>query len=670
MIETARGLSFVAYAYEGGPRRFTITFPYLKSDHVRVLVGDPKSPRTVVPVWVNSTTLEIPDQTDLLLPPFTVQLRRNTPISKQAIEFQNGAKLPASELNVSFQQLLYRQQELVEFGLDGNGMPNGGLPGGGVPGPIGDIQTIIDAVIQSPAFEAATGLIPNEDANAELIMAEILRSDAYFEVNRDLTNRVSEAVQRITLVEESDRVLAEEYTSLVASLGRTNETIAAQYLSINQALATETEARAASMTALTADFHGAIASTYDEINALATATETSVTRIEQNQAQYGQALAATKEDLKIVSDANGANTTWRQMFAAQWGSGTNGQSVAAAVKSQIETKATPEEARAIAAQSVTTFSNGTFAALKESFNSYVGSNNGKWEATWAIQINGGDPRNPVVAGIALGATGAGSDFVVNSDRFAITNTTYGARKFPFVVGTVGGVSTVGITGQLLVDGSITAHKIRVDSLAALTANAGTINGGTFKTHTLDANGNVTNPLEFRVEVSNEGAWPLWVGTGVKNQNNAVFWVDRQGNAGFDGLITAPNIRGAFQRHSLVNWQGSRTAEADSTLTAFILEPPALAGEYHTPIINLSVGIQGNHSNNGVGTVAVQRLEGGTWVNVVVTQINQGEHMVNHAIVGIDAATSSHQTYRVQFLNVQNGVRLIARSVTGVVTGLR
>ncbi|MDO7934409.1 hypothetical protein [Xanthomonas euvesicatoria] len=61
MIEQNRGLSFVAYTYEGGPRRFTCTFPRLKPEHVRVLVGDPKSPRTVLGKWINSTTVEIPD---------------------------------------------------------------------------------------------------------------------------------------------------------------------------------------------------------------------------------------------------------------------------------------------------------------------------------------------------------------------------------------------------------------------------------------------------------------------------------------------------------------------------------------------------------------------------------------------------------------------------------
>ncbi|MCT6980884.1 hypothetical protein M1697_22660, partial [Salmonella enterica subsp. enterica serovar Oranienburg] len=91
-----------------------------------------------------------------------------------------------------------------------------------------------------------------------------------------------------------------------------------------------------------------------------------------------------------------------------------------------------------------------------------------------------------------------------------------------------GLSTVGIQGQLLVDGTITADKIRVNTLSALTANMGEVNGGTFRTFQLDAWGNIINANEFRVEMTNNpgDAHPLWVGAGVKNWNNAVFAVDR------------------------------------------------------------------------------------------------------------------------------------------------
>jgi len=61
--------------------------------------------------------------------------------------------------------------------------------------------------------------------------------------------------------------------------------------------------------------------------------------------------------------------------------------------------------------------------------------------------------------------GAKSEFIVLSDKFAIVQPDgQGGLKAPFVVGSVNGVSTVGIDGTLVVDGTLTANKIQAGSL--------------------------------------------------------------------------------------------------------------------------------------------------------------------------------------------------------------
>jgi hypothetical protein len=47
----------------------------------------------------------------------------------------------------------------------------------------------------------------------------------------------------------------------------------------------------------------------------------------------------------------------------------------------------------------------------------------------------------------------------------------------FVVGLVGGIPTVGINGNLVVDDTILARHIDVSSLSAITADIGTITAG-------------------------------------------------------------------------------------------------------------------------------------------------------------------------------------------------
>lgn len=632
MLELNRGLSFVQYKYEGGPLRFTPTFPFLKREHVRVLVGDPASPRLVIGTWINSTTIEIPDQSENLTAPYAVTLRRVTPIDKAIINYQGGAMLPDEQLNASLKQLLFAHQELREYPVGSSGNPGGGNPGGV---DFVDIQTIIDLVTQSPAFLILQEKIPDVDANAELIIEELLRSNSFFDLHRDHGDKISTAYTRISLTEDATQALAEQYTELFTRVVTAEQDVAAQFLQVNQAVATETSARVSALTDLhaqiTTETGTLVAQAVDSVTAEVTEVESRVTEVEGAVATHGDQIAATNEALDVVADAGEASTTWRQLFSAQFGgSGQSGTAVAAAVKTQIDTKVTPTEATSIANTSVTAFANGTFAALQNSYNAYVSSNDGKWNATWSLRINGGDPANPVVGGVALGADPTGSTFVVQADRFAIVSpSNYTTKRFPFVVGTVGGVATVGITGSLMVDGSITADKLTVNSLSAITANAGTINGGTFKTHTLDASGNVTDASEFRVEMSNVGTWPLWVGSGVKNENNAVFWLDRLGNAAFRGKVSAPNIVGAFQRATAVTWTGATsiplqgpgvgqnnplavTNTADFThIHEFSLAAPELPGEVHVPVLSLTV----THAPMVGVEVIVEELRTSVWIEI-------------------------------------------------------
>lgn len=125
MIELSRGLSFVLYTYEGGPTRFTVPFPYIAREHIRAFVGEPDAARAVSVSWVDASTIEIPSQDGVLDAPYTVTIRRFTPIDALLVNYKEGANLPARDLSKSFRQLLYAHQELAEFG-GGSGLPGGG----------------------------------------------------------------------------------------------------------------------------------------------------------------------------------------------------------------------------------------------------------------------------------------------------------------------------------------------------------------------------------------------------------------------------------------------------------------------------------------------------------------------------------------------------------------
>lgn len=759
MIELSRGLSFVLYTYEGGPTRFAVPFPYIAREHVRAFVGEPDSARAVSVSWVDASTIEIPSQDGLLDAPFTVTVRRFTPIDALLVNYRDGANLPARDLAKSFRQLLYAHQELVEFGATG-GLP-GGNPGGG--GGSTDLNAIVDQLLRSPALQDLLRRSELIDMNAEAILEEIMRSHEFFDVQRDYGDKISTAREEITLLTEGSRVIAQQIVDLFARVDTDEQSNQAQFLQVNQAIADERSARVQALTELQAQVvendqavSAALNQRIDEVEstteaaraateqrlgaeiadsaaqvrtqvlAEVDATNARVSDLETAVVQHGDNIAGLLTSTEALANAEGANTAFRQQMAASFGANVpqgianeiDGQvsavsaafdqrinaeaSARAALASQVttlqtttaptyfgpnppaapagghkvptfwiktgqtgaylahvwngsewlkadldaasptgalvqqlqSTKIDSSQAQAIAQTQVQAFQNGAFAALQQSFDVVAGEHAGmygQWQASYSVKINGGMLNGkPVVAGISLSANPeTGSDFVVTADRFAVVHPQYTSGgtladiKFPFVVGTVGGVATVGIQGQMIVDGTVTANKINVGSLSAITANAGTINGGTFKTHTLDAEGNVINALEFRAEMSNVGDWPLWVGSGAKNANNAVFYVDRSGGAYFKGKVTAPNIVGQFQSATGISWSGATSLCYRSgsnyypqddwvSIHQWSLPAPVLSGEQHTP--SVSVTVTANRLVYGLHVI-LEELRGSTWTTI-------------------------------------------------------
>lgn len=100
------------------------------------------------------------------------------------------------------------------------------------------------------------------------------------------------------------------------------------------------------------------------------------------------------------------------------------------------------------------------------------------EARWGVAI---DLNGHVVGLVQLSGDQSGSTFVVVADKFIISHPgDAGKTTTPFVVGMVNGVSTVGINGNLVVDGSILARHIAVGTLSAIAADIGTVTAGVLK----------------------------------------------------------------------------------------------------------------------------------------------------------------------------------------------
>jgi len=142
-----------------------------------------------------------------------------------------------------------------------------------------------------------------------------------------------------------------------------------------------------------------------------------------------------------------------------------------------------------------------------------------------------------------------------------------------------------------------------------------------------------------------------VGTQNASKQNAVIWMDTNGNAEFKGIINAEKITGTFQVATEVNWNGSIDLIANKSnwkrwqpkvwfepITTFTLPTPMRAGEAHRPLFQLFVTL----SNQAYGVqLQLERLINGAW---------QPYHQRNNTY-GITYMTLEHRIFSLVGENV-------------------
>ena len=83
--------------------------------------------------------------------------------------------------------------------------------------------------------------------------------------------------------------------------------------------------------------------------------------------------------------------------------------------------------------------------------------------------------------ITLDGSDTQSTFAVLADKFIIVHPSIdGTTLQAFVVGQVNGTTTVGINGSLIVDQTILARHLDVETLSAIAANVGTVTAGVIR----------------------------------------------------------------------------------------------------------------------------------------------------------------------------------------------
>lgn len=99
-------------------------------------------------------------------------------------------------------------------------------------------------------------------------------------------------------------------------------------------------------------------------------------------------------------------------------------------------------------------------------------------ARWGVVINS---NNQVVGLVQLDGGVSGSTFQVVADKFIVAHpTSPSTTQQVFTIGTINGVASVGIAGNVIIDGTVLARHLAVSSLSAIAADVGTVTAGILK----------------------------------------------------------------------------------------------------------------------------------------------------------------------------------------------
>ncbi|MCA6098873.1 phage tail protein [Bradyrhizobium australafricanum] len=146
---------------------------------------------------------------------------------------------------------------------------------------------------------------------------------------------------------------------------------------------------------------------------------------------------------------------------------------------EVRTVATDTQVAFASFQTTVTAQFGTVNASITTNSTAIATLNGYAAAQYSVTLN----VNGYATGFNLLNGGSGtSAFIVVSDKFQVQQPGYNgsAPLSVFTIGTNASGPAIGISGNLYLDGTITARMMNVGTLSAITANVGTLTAGTIQ----------------------------------------------------------------------------------------------------------------------------------------------------------------------------------------------
>ena len=316
----------------------------------------------------------------------------------------------------------------------------------------GQIVNTASTVYVDNSVANASGAITTTSANAysALAQAEVQAAlDVFTGQQSSLTLSANVAAAQSSIKTNADALgaLSTSYAALVATYAGNAATTAA-------AITTEQTTRANADTALASR----TTTLESAVNASGTglASKAAITYVDDATATLNASIASSSSTLTAAYQAADSAT----LSSAQ--SYVNTYSYAkATVDSNIASSVGTVSAR---------LDTGDYAAVKTSASASASAITGL-QAQYVLKVD----ANGRVAGMTLASGGTGSSVVFLADKFGFVKADgSGTPKTIMALGTVGGVSTLGLDGNLVLDGSIVAQSIDTRNLTIKDASGNVI----------------------------------------------------------------------------------------------------------------------------------------------------------------------------------------------------
>lgn len=251
-----------------------------------------------------------------------------------------------------------------------------------------------------------------------------------------------------------------------------NNTVTASILAESTTRATQIDSMAQQLSALSASVGPNISAQVSSESAARASADTALgTRVDSLTSTVGANNATASSAITALVAVDSALTTRVSSLEVNVGTG-----VAAAIATEASARATADTANAALINAVSVrLNSGDFATIKTQSEAAVNSL-GALSATYTIKAQANGTYAAMQLGAAPGTVGSYVTFT--TDKFAIAKPDGTGTKYIFTVGTLNGVSTVGIDGNLIVDGSIAGRSLSLTGgLSALSSNIGTMTSG-------------------------------------------------------------------------------------------------------------------------------------------------------------------------------------------------